>query len=169
MYIAPYNLTKRFDMYMTKLMFKSLEVLVAGGTLLSGLAPAVSTMSTFGTLLGAFSSIQSGRAQSKAYKLQAQNEAEAEKDREIQRLRKLRMAQSSQRAYFGSRGVDPYAGSAETIASESRFSYKRESEADRISTGREIQSLGTRASSANTAGFVKGFTEVVSLMPGAKD
>jgi len=165
MYIAPTNLTKRFDMYMTKLMFKSVTALMTAGTLMAGLAPAVSTLSTFGTLLGAFSSFQSGRAESKAYKLQAQNEADAEKDRELQRLRKLRMAQSSQRAYFGSRGVDPYVGSASTIAQESRVSYKRESEADRISTGREIQSLGTRASSAKTKGYVKGFTQVASLMP----
>lgn len=133
-------------------------------TLLSGLAPAIaggSMLGTISTFMGAMGAIKAGSSAKKAYRLQAEQQEAAEKDREIQRLRSLRMAQSSQRAYWGSRGVSAYTGSAATIAQQSRVSYTRESEADAYSTGREIQRLGVQGKAAQTSGYFKAATGIM--------
>lgn len=129
-------------------------------TLLSGTAVA-STMGTLSTFMGAMGAIKAGSSASKAYKLQAEQVEAAEKDKETQRLRSLRMAQSQQRAYWGSRGVSAYTGSAATIAQQSRVSYERESQAGEYNTGRQIQRLGAKASAAKTAGYVKATTGIM--------
>lgn len=174
-------------MYMTKLMFKQFEALIAGGSSLLGAgvvaAPAfgsvaalqagaatgflglsagtLSTLSTISSIMGGIGSIKAGREADKAYKLQAEQVEAAEKDEETKRLRSLRMAQSSQRAYWGSRGVSAYTGSAATIAQQSRVSYTRESEAGAYSTGREIQRLGAKGASAKTASYFNAIKPLI--------
>jgi len=111
------------------------------------------TLMTLGTGITALSSIQTGKQSNLAYKMQADAEDQALKDRELQRLQKLRKAQSSQRAYWAGRGVSGTEGSAAVISQQSRLGYQLEEGADLSSTGRSTQRLSSAGSAASSAGY----------------
>jgi hypothetical protein len=113
-------------------------------------------------VIGAAASAQAGKQQKLAYKMQADSEDQALKDRELIRLQNLRKAQSSQRAYWAGRGISGFEGSAAVIAQQSRLGYNLESGADASSTSRSIQSLQSKGSAAERAGYWKAGSSLMS-------
>ena len=113
-------------------------------------------------VIGAAASAQAGKQQKLSYKMQADAQDQALKDRELQRLQKLRKAQSSQRAYWAGRGVSGTEGSAAVISQQSRLGYQLEAGADLSSTGREIQRLSSAGSAAERAGYMKAGSSLLS-------
>ena len=113
-------------------------------------------------VIGAAAAAQAGKQQKLAYKMQADAQDQALKDRELQRLQKLRKAQSSQRAYWAGRGISGLEGSAAVIAQQSRLGYQLEAGADLSSTGREIQRLSSAGSAAEKAGYWKAGSSLLS-------
>jgi hypothetical protein len=114
------------------------------------------------TGISALSAIQSGKQQELAYKMQADAQDQALKDRELIRLQNLRRAQSSQRAYWASRGISGFEGSAAVIAQQSRLGYQLDAGADLSSTGREIQSLASKGSAARSSSYWKAGSSLLS-------
>lgn len=114
--------------------------------------------------VSAMSSIQSGYAQEAAYQRQAERSEMAAKERELQRLRALRSAQASQRAYWTGRGVSGFTGSPETISRESTKAYQLERGADLSSTRYELNKLNAAGSQAVTAGWVKAGSTIGGMI-----
>ncbi len=113
-------------------------------------------------VIGAAASVQAGKQQQLAYKLQADAQDQALKDRELQRLQKLRRTQSGQRAYWAARGISGTEGSPAVIAQQSRLGYQLESGADTASTGREIQRLSSAGRAGSKAGYWKAGGSLLS-------
>tara|TARA_R100001480_G_scaffold60244_1_gene72819 strand:- start:577 stop:1032 length:456 start_codon:yes stop_codon:yes gene_type:complete len=98
---------------------------------------------------------QSGKDQARAYKEQAEQSESAAKDRELERLVKLRKVKASQRAYWAAAGIDSATGSPTTVASRSYQMFELDQGADLINTRSQIRSLNNSADAAIRMGRIK--------------
>jgi hypothetical protein len=107
---------------------------------------------------------QSGQDQARAYKEQAEQAESAAKDRELERLVKLRKVMSAQRAYWSGAGIDSATGSPTTVANRSYEMFELDQGADLINTRQQIRSFNNSADAAIRMGRIKARG---SLMSGA--
>jgi len=99
---------------------------------------------------------QAGKDQARAYKEQAEQSESAAKDRELERLVKLRKVKASQRAHWAAAGIDSATGSPTTVASRSYQMFELDQGADLINTRSQIRSLNNSADAAIRMGRIKG-------------
>ena len=98
---------------------------------------------------------QAGEDQARAYKEQAAQAESAAKDRELERLVKIRKIKASQRAHWAAAGIDSATGSPTTIASRSYQMFELDQGADLINTRSQIRSLNNSADAAIRMGRIK--------------
>jgi hypothetical protein len=103
-----------------------------------------------------------GQAQATAYREQAEQAESSAKDRELQRLVKLRRVMAGQRAHWAASGVDSSSGSPTTIAGRSYEMFELEEGADLINTRQQIRSFNNSANSAIRIGRIKARGSMLS-------
>jgi len=110
---------------------------------------------------------QAGQDRSRAYKEQAEQAESAAKDRELNRLVKLRKVMSAQRAYWAGAGIDSATGSPTTIASRSYETFELDQGADLINTRQQIRSFNNSADAAIRMGRIKARGSILGGVMGA--
>jgi hypothetical protein len=105
---------------------------------------------------------QAGQDQARAYKEQAAQAESAAKDRELQRLVKLRKIKASQRAHWAAAGIDSATGSPTTIANRSYQMFELDQGADLINTRSQIRTLNNSADAAIRMGRIKATGSLLS-------
>ena len=105
---------------------------------------------------------QSGQDQARAYREQAEQAESAAKDRELNRLVKLRQVQAAQRAYWSGAGIDSATGTPTTIASRSYETFELDQGAALINTRQQVRSLNNSADAAIRSGQIKARGSLLS-------
>tara|TARA_R110000751_G_scaffold253915_1_gene353420 strand:+ start:74 stop:490 length:417 start_codon:yes stop_codon:yes gene_type:complete len=109
----------------------------------------------------------SGEAEAQALRDKADSAESAAKDRELERLVKLRQVRSAQRAYWSAAGIDSATGSPMTVASRSYEMFELDQGADLINTRQQIRSYNNSADSAIRIGRIKARGSMLSGITGA--
>jgi len=105
---------------------------------------------------------QAGEDQARAYKEQAAQAESAAKDRELERLVKIRKIKASQRAHWAAAGIDSATGSPTTIANRSYQMFELDQGADLINTRSQIRTLNNSADAAIRMGRIKATGSLLS-------
>jgi len=105
---------------------------------------------------------QSGQDQARAYKEQAEQAESSAKDRELERLVKLRKVMAAQRAYWSGSGIDSATGSPTTLANRSYEMFELDQGADLINTRQQIRSFNNSADAAIRMGNIKARGSLLS-------
>jgi hypothetical protein len=128
-----------------------------------GPVTAVVVGATVGSgLLKAGAERRAGQEQSIELKMQARQEEDAARDRELNRRRALVRALSTQIASFGASGVDPGTGSPAAIARRDAFLADEETAIDRAQTARQSTTLRRQARSARRIGTLRATSTLLS-------
>lgn len=104
----------------------------------------------------------SGEAQAQSYRDQAKQAESKAKDEELQRLQKLRMALSSQRAHWAAAGIDSSTGSPTTIRNVSQDNFQLDQGAALINTRQQVRSFNNSANAAIKVGNIKARGSLLS-------
>jgi hypothetical protein len=110
---------------------------------------------------------QAGQDRARAYKEQAEQAESAAKDRELERLVKIRRTLSSQRAYWAGAGIDASMGSPTTVAARSYETFELDQGADLINTRQQIRSFNNSADAAVRMGKIKARGSILGGVMGA--
>lgn len=110
---------------------------------------------------------QAGQDQAAALRAKAESAESAAKDRELERLVKLRKVMAAQRAYWSTSGVQGGVGSPTTVASRSYEMFELDQGADLINTRHQIRTLNNSADAAIRMGRMKGRASLMSGFMGA--
>ena len=110
---------------------------------------------------------QSGQAQAQAYRDQSEQAESKAKDEELIRLKSLRQALSSQRAYWAAAGIDASTGSPTTIANRSLETFKLDQGAALINTRAQIRSFNNQANNAIKIGNIRAKGSIMAGYAGA--
>lgn len=105
---------------------------------------------------------QSGEAQAQAYRDQAEQAESKAKDEELIRLKNLRQALASQRAYWAAAGIDSTTGSPSTISATSKENFELDQGAALINTRQQVRSLNNSADAAIRTGQIKARGSLLS-------
>lgn len=105
---------------------------------------------------------QSGEAQAQAYRDQAEQAESKAKDEELIRLKNLRQALASQRAYWAAAGIDSNTGSPTTIKEASEDNFQLDQGAALINTRQQIRSFNNSADAAIKVGKIKARGSLLS-------
>ena len=105
---------------------------------------------------------QSGQAQAQAYRDQAEQAESKAKDEELIRLKNLRQALASQRAYWAAAGIDSATGSPTTITQASQDNFELDQGAALINTRQQVRSLNNSADAAIRSGQIKARGSLLS-------
>jgi len=105
---------------------------------------------------------QSGQAQAQAYRDQAEQAESKAKDEELIRLKNLRQALASQRAYWAAAGIDSATGSPTTIRATSKENFELDQGAALINTRQQVRSLNNSADAAIRTGQIKARGSLLS-------
>lgn len=121
----------------------------SSSTFLGLSSPTWSALGTAGSMLG---NVRAGQAQEVQYQMQAQQEADAAKDRELQRKQQLIAAIASQRATRGAQGIT-MAGSPAGMIQSDIDSYSYGSTLDAANTSMAQQQYLTSGKYAAKSGY----------------
>ena len=110
---------------------------------------------------------QAGQDRARAYREQAEQAESAAKDRELERLVKIRRTLSSQRAYWAGAGIDASMGSPTTVAARSYETFELDQGADLINTRQQIRSFNNSADAAVRMGKIKAKGSILGGVMGA--
>jgi|TARA_R110002012_G_scaffold108534_1_gene251232 hypothetical protein len=110
---------------------------------------------------------QAGQDRARAYREQAEQAESAAKDRELERLVRLRTTLASQRAYWSGAGIDATSGSPTTVASRSYETFELDQGADLINTRQQIRSFNNSADAAVRMGNIKARGSILGGVMGA--
>ena len=105
---------------------------------------------------------QSGQAQAQAYRDQSEQAESKAKDEELIRLKSLRQALSSQRAYWAAAGIDSSTGSPTTIRNVSQDNFQLDQGAALINTRQQVRSFNNSANAAIKVGNIKARGSLLS-------
>jgi len=109
----------------------------------------------------------SGEAAAQSKEAQAEQAESAAKDRELERLVKIRRVLASNRAYWGSSGIDASSGSPVTVAARSYETFELDQGADLINTRQQIRTFNNEAASARKIGKIKARGSILQGFAGA--
>lgn len=104
----------------------------------------------------------SGEAQAQSYRDQAKQAESKAKDEELQRLQKLRLALSSQRAHWAAAGIDSSTGTPTTLADTSNENFQLDQGAALINTRQQVRSLNNSADASIKIGKIKARGSLLS-------
>jgi len=110
---------------------------------------------------------QAGQDRARAYREQAEQAESAAKDRELERLVKLRTTLAAQRAYWAGAGIDSTSGSPTTVAARSYETFELDQGADLINTRQQIRSFNNSADAAIRMGKIKARGSILGGVMGA--
>ncbi len=110
---------------------------------------------------------QAGQDQAAALRAKAESAESAAKDRELERLIKLRKVMAAQRAYWSASGVQGNVGSPTTVASRSFEMFELDQGADLINTRHQVRTLNNSADAAVRMGRIKARQSLMSGFMGA--
>ena len=105
---------------------------------------------------------QAGESQAQAYEAQAEQAESKAKDEELIRLKNLRQALASQRAYWAAAGIDSATGSPTTIREASEDNFALDQGAALINTRQQVRNFNRSASAARTSGQIKARGSLLS-------
>lgn len=97
----------------------------------------------------------SGQAEAQALKDKAASAESAAKDRELERLVKLRQVRAAQAAYWSASGIDSATGSPTIVANRSYEMFSLDQGADLINTRQQIRTFNNSADAAIRIGNLK--------------
>jgi len=105
----------------------------------SFLGMSAATWSTLATAGSIFSTLRAGQQQKSAYRLQAEREEFAARDREIQRRKRLVASLASQNAHWGASGVRAFEGSPANLRDSDleEFEYDQDMAAANLSMSQQ--------------------------------
>ena len=110
---------------------------------------------------------QAGQDRARAYREQAEQAESAAKDRELERLVKIRTTLAAQRAYWAGAGIDSTSGSPTTVAARSYETFELDQGADLINTRQQIRSFNNSADAAIRMGKIKAQGSILGGVMGA--
>ncbi len=110
---------------------------------------------------------QAGEDTARAKREQAAQAESAAKDKELERLVKLRKVLAAQRANWAASGIDAGSGSPVTVAQRSYQMFELDQGADLINTRAQIRSLNNSADAAIRMGRIKARGSLMSGVVGA--